>query len=499
MSPPKSALARTDTTPHTEGFVSASEKISTSERYSPQLGIRIKNINAESALRRQVAVECAAPVHRLPPELLSEIFVHLTESNLLGYNSQKEGRNYAAHLIATTVACVCVSWRAAALATPRLWSRIHVDEQTRHLDAYVRTCISRSRKHGLEIVCTAARHLPAVIAGILPHAPRWESISLGGFFKDFCSIAPGHHFARLRDASLSINSLVDNEAGTFEFLANAPSLRQVRLNAMETIYHEPTKLPSSWQLARLHLDLDDICHLRPLVATLAQYQATLEDLICAFDDDIRSSTLEGVIDPIQLPVLGSIELSRHAFMLFSYLNAPKISEIIFIDTEARNGLPYGRLLTFLTLPSSPLTHLRRLRLMETYHAFDEETSEGLLRCLELMDELQELDVSCSAQSTFAFGYPDWMGEDMSLTLWTGLTVREGRRPVLPNLLVLRLYLGTEWLTDQQRREQHDSLTVMALSRKRARVVQGRQVVALERVEVDRGRDSSILSRLSVTG
>ncbi|TRM55693.1 hypothetical protein BD626DRAFT_523480, partial [Schizophyllum amplum] len=405
---------------------------------------------------------------RVPAKLLSEIFIHLAQSNLVGYKSETEGKDYAAHLIATTVACVCVCWRAVALATPPLWSRIHVDEQSRLLDAYVRACIARSREHGLEIVCAAARHLPEVVARILPHAPRWESISLGGFFRDFCSIAPGHHFARLRDASLSINSLVDNEAGTFEFLANAPSLRRVRVNATNTIYHEPTKLPSSWQLARLHLDLDDICHLRPLVATLAQYQATLEDLICAFDDDIRSSTLEGVIDPIQLPVLGSIELSRHAFMLFSYLNAPKISEIIFIDTEAHNGLPYGRLLTFLTLPSSPLTHLCRLRLMETYHAFDEETSEGLLRCLELTDELQELDISCSVYSTFAFGYSDWMGEDMSLTLWTGLAVREGRRPVLPNLHVLRLYLGTEYLTYQQRRDNRDSLTVMALSRQSAR-------------------------------
>ncbi|TRM58141.1 hypothetical protein BD626DRAFT_634221 [Schizophyllum amplum] len=490
MSPsdPLTSAVATDTTLRSAALVPVTEQPSTGEGSSLPPELRIDDVDRLSALHRrlvaEIQLERAAPVRRLPAELLSEIFIYLAESDLRGYRSAKEGKSYAVQLIAVTVACVCVSWRAVVLGTPRLWSRITVDEQTRHLDVYVRTCITRSGQHELEITCTASRHLPAVLSHILPHARRWRSITFCGVLNDYCSIPQRHCFARLRDADLSIDCLFDGEAGAFDFLADAPLLQQMKITATGSSDDHPINLPSSWRLTSLHLDLDEIRCVRPLVATIAQYHATLETFVCEFIYQSPFFPSEGVITPIQFPVLGSLQLGFHAVSLLSYLDAPRVTDIILGGTDNQSGDPYECLLTFLTLPSSPLTHLRCLRLVQIYHAFDEETSTGLLRCLESMDELQELSILCAADHSFAYGLNEWLDVDMSGALWDGLTVREGNRPILPNMCALELHLGTVHLTDQERRDQRIDLAIMLQSRQRARIIEGRNVVALERVEVE---------------
>ncbi|TRM55304.1 hypothetical protein BD626DRAFT_528911 [Schizophyllum amplum] len=497
MSPgdPPTRAVTTDTTLRSAAFVPVIEQISTGEESSSQLELNNGNIDTNiarlSAHRgRQLVAELqlkrAAPVCWLPAELLSEIFIHLAQSDLRGYKSTKEGKDYAAHLIAVTVACVCVSWRVAALDTSRLWSRITVDEHTRHLEAYVCTCVLRSHEHGLEIDCMSAARLPAVLSHILPHAPRWESISFTGFFEDFCSIPPQHHFARLRKADLSIDSTIDSEAGAFDFLASAPMLRQVVVYVMESTNRQSIKLPSSWRLTSLHICLEGLHHIRPLVTALSQHQETLEDLICEFDDFLSSSP-EDAVDSVHFPALGSLKLYDDAFSMLAYINAPNVREITLNNANTVDN-PYTWLLIFTTLPSSPLTYLYSLHLVEVYHAFDEETGSELLHCLESMDNLQELEISCTSGSTLAFGPYDRLVAGLSFALWEGLTVREGERPLLPCLRSLELYLGTEILPDDARAAQRVSLTDMVRSRRKARVIEGREVVALKKIEVDEDLD-----------
>ncbi|TRM55695.1 hypothetical protein BD626DRAFT_636665 [Schizophyllum amplum] len=403
--PPTRALATDTASPSSITAFVPAPPCSTSEELSSRSAPLIENLDADmarmGALRQPVAdlqLRRAAPVYRLPAELLSEIFIYLAESDFLGYNSRKEGEHYAAHLIAVTVAYVCVFWRATALGTPRLWSRIRVGYATRHLDAYVGTCVKLSKQHTLDIHCTSSMHMPAVVALTLPHAQRWGSICLHGLFEDFCSIPLGHHFARLREADLAIDPPIDDEARAFEFLADAPSLRRVEVYGVTSSDYEPTKLPSSWELTRLQVDVDDRCRVRPLVAMFAQYQATLENLACMFDDYIPHGVVgEGVIDPIQFPALRSIELSVHAFRLLPYIIAPNIRNITLINMD-EDKYSYTCLLAFLIFPSaSPLRHLRRLSMMEKHHFNDsEDASFTLLACLALMDDLQELKIECTA-------------------------------------------------------------------------------------------------------
>ncbi|TRM57733.1 hypothetical protein BD626DRAFT_513870 [Schizophyllum amplum] len=372
-------------------------------------------------------------MRRLPAELLSEIFLYLAESDLRGYQSAKQGKMYAAHLIATTVACVCAWWRAVALGTPRLWSRITVVEWTRHVDAYVGACIALSRERELDIKCSAATHLPVVLAHILPHARRWASISLCGSFDDFCAIPPLYHFVRLVSADLVIDSEVEREVGAFEFLADAPLLRQARIHAPSVQAHHTVILPSSWKLTFLQLDLDDVYRARPLLAIIAQYSATLETLACTFDDKTWAAPSDETLEPISLPALRTLELTGHSFIFLAYLTAPNTRSITVADTDIQDAEPYTCLFTFLTRHSAlaPLPNLHRLRISEEpYHSFTKDASRALLRCLALTESLQELAIEFPAGSSLVLANPDaeWTRTSKLCVLWKGLTVHEGKRP-----------------------------------------------------------------------
>ena len=98
----------------------------------------------------QRLIQCAksliAPIRRLPPEILTEIFVHYATENEIGAHT---------HIPGLTLAAVSSHWRSMSLTTPALWTTIRITPAYSYYHAYHMTLLhdilTRSSNHPLNI------------------------------------------------------------------------------------------------------------------------------------------------------------------------------------------------------------------------------------------------------------------------------------------------------------------------------------------------------------
>ena len=79
---------------------------------------QLNHLRSRMVNQLEVNQSVAAPVRRLPPELLSEVFIHYSES-------------ISFTLCMVTVPCVCRFWRRVARSTPELWTSFNSRAQNR--------------------------------------------------------------------------------------------------------------------------------------------------------------------------------------------------------------------------------------------------------------------------------------------------------------------------------------------------------------------------------
>lgn len=286
-------------------------------------------------------------------------------------------------------------------------------------------------------------------------------------------------FARLRCADLVVHVRDGTQlTAPFDFLADAPQLRKVDLDMPKHVLDHTLNLPVSWKLVHFGFASRrlDALHVLP---TVAQYAATLQSLSCTANG--RATTTVQVIQTIGMPALHRITLGSSAQVFIKFIDAPNLQEISLISNDLRRN-PYAALQRFLSSPVAPVKSLHRLKILEVWRVFDEMASRQLLRCLKRMNGLRELEIS-----TGYIGCDINAQEDLpvfvSPVLWDGLTVRDGKAPILPNLRFFKLSFDGLRLPREALEAQQQSLTPMLRSRETARVVEGRKVVALERVEI----------------
>ncbi|KAJ7143068.1 hypothetical protein C8R43DRAFT_1015575 [Mycena crocata] len=119
----------------------------------------------------------------LPPEILSEIFVHcLSDAEFITPDPT----------IAPLVLCgICSQWRMIALTTPALWNSLLLDTPSANREGYTDLCqswLSRARKTSLSLCLRTsdeATVLPSVspslhslLLAIVALAPQWRNIQL---------------------------------------------------------------------------------------------------------------------------------------------------------------------------------------------------------------------------------------------------------------------------------------------------------------------------------
>lgn len=129
-----------------------------------------------------------APIKRLPPEILSEVFERCLDTMNSGVSLSITARNKEAPLL---LARVCRSWRAIVHGTPRLWRDIFVnvcdgrysDEIRRDALPVLQTWLEHSGglPLNLVVVCKTERVLPGLMdlfETIVAHAARWKTVQL---------------------------------------------------------------------------------------------------------------------------------------------------------------------------------------------------------------------------------------------------------------------------------------------------------------------------------
>lgn len=324
------------------------------------------------------------------------------------------------------------------------------------------------------IRCHSDYYLPALLIRVLPHASRLRSIDLTGFIEVYQS-QPSHIcFPGLRCAAFYVNGHEDiQRIDPFHFLSDAPQLREVNIQMSLQSKARAVRLPMSWKLTHLGFSLGWVCTPLDLLPTVAQYATTLHSFSCNTEKlDTKS------MHPIDLPALNRINIERDAHALLKFISAPNLQKIRL--TTTRHGDPFASLLAFLSSPKAPVATLRYLKLDKISHNFREQTTRELLHCLERMHDLRGLTIS--ADPDF---YERRSSRDMYVPpcFWEGLTVRDGETPILPNLSLFRVFFGGVPLVGEAHELQRRPLRAMLHSRETARVIQGRRVVALERVEV----------------
>ncbi|KAJ6526295.1 hypothetical protein DFH09DRAFT_1415969 [Mycena vulgaris] len=170
-----------------------------------------------------------------PPEILGEIFL----ASIPDLNRTSTADS-PAHF-EWTLSHVCRHWRASALAYPKLWSFLDIEERYENAERtsptldFIETCLQRSGKHRLTFRLTDAQVTAdghRFLECLLQYSSRWETV----------------HFKSLQPPAIEI--LSKHNAGEFPSLRSLDvSLCNFNSNAVEAeIFHS---IPSA-QLQRYH-------------------------------------------------------------------------------------------------------------------------------------------------------------------------------------------------------------------------------------------------------
>ncbi|KAJ7058057.1 von Willebrand factor type A domain-containing protein [Mycena amicta] len=239
-----------------------------------------------------------APIRRLPPEILAEIFLYFQP-----YMPPIADERWSGIEPPWMLGLVCRSWREIALGLGRLWSVLDVGNfngRSRHEDLLMRlsmheyddaefrttsqqealeelegfeiecaletlqACLIRSKNHGLSIrLWTTESTLGMLLLELLlNYADRWEEVILLGPSDATCLRIEQQDLPRLRKLALVYNGRGDNfydpwgtpPLGHLALSAKAPQLTKLTLKRVHV--SDRTRLPVPWS------DLQQYCELR---------------------------------------------------------------------------------------------------------------------------------------------------------------------------------------------------------------------------------------------
>ncbi|KAJ7856793.1 hypothetical protein B0H13DRAFT_2576342 [Mycena leptocephala] len=196
-----------------------------------------RSIQEEKAVLQEQLDAYVYPVLILPPEIVSEIFVHFLPT--YPKPPPKTG------LLSPNILCqVCRTWREIALSTPALWRAVRVflfNGDKRKIEAGFRaleTSLMRSGSCPLSIELVSGpfieKELPPFIRSIAAHCARWENLKLFAFLDHLHSIEGP--LLSLRSLTIGLWASKDDSALPAIF-HTAPLLRKVALQRYKSTHH----------------------------------------------------------------------------------------------------------------------------------------------------------------------------------------------------------------------------------------------------------------------
>ncbi|KAL1752024.1 hypothetical protein FB107DRAFT_278110 [Schizophyllum commune] len=430
-----------------------------------QTGSAREKIVAQLAIGRSLV----APIRRLPGDILSDIFLQY-------YNAEKSSPT---KMISYAVAPVCYTWWTVARSTTALWTNISLGPSAARMRHHLDACVDLSGSRELDIYAfDASRHAEVIpqLAQLAPAWVRWRILWL-----------PLHHIESLNIPFQKLTCLekvacyCPSYSRDRKILHDLPRAGRVRQLHIEDFGDLPgLLLPTMCFLTRLSLT-SSYCSFRIIIPLLKQCSATLLHLYVSYAQDRTSSTSNSRPTPVLLPRLVSINLGQLAHEILPFLKAPELKFI----TLQRGGHGFGNAFESLDaylslpLPEFPIQCPQRLSFLEyTVPRAPAGTPNAITDLpgsyLERLNDLQELCVmGCELDAVLA-NLPD--------ELVARLRCISGHAPLLPNLTAVTLRTGAESppLAPASRRVLHDIIR----SRSTPRIVCGRAVAALKRIDAD---------------
>ncbi|TRM57835.1 hypothetical protein BD626DRAFT_513664 [Schizophyllum amplum] len=415
------------------------------ERLSAELQ-RLLTQRQDIARELEINQALLAPVHRLFPELLSEVFMHAVQDSPIW-----------TQFVVCVLCSVCTTWRAVARDTPSLWTSIDMDYILGMFDPML--------------------HLQLELSRQLPLIRRSSRQTLFEELSDAHLSRRGRALARLRLRNLptlrvaEVNIDDSCALGALGFLASAPALRDLCICMVyqctddEVLSGFPVpSMPKFPCLTRLLLAINNDFPVSAYFAAISQLAPSLRDLEMVANEVSDWEETKPTIT-CEMPVLRTVDLEHYTHKFLTYITAPALQDVTLHGDALHLGEedPTESLLDLL---SRSRPSLRSFCLNDPMKG----SADALLKCLDRLEGLQRLSMEDNE-------YGATKSPRMAAVLQR-LICDENRPPIVPELRSLSVRCRGDD-SSCLRPDVAVPLSQVRLSRKEPRVCAGRAVVALE--------------------
>ncbi|KAL0565548.1 hypothetical protein V5O48_016476, partial [Marasmius crinis-equi] len=152
-----------------------------------EINERVKRLHSEIAFLRYTQNQNLSPIHRLPDELLSIIFIHTVVVNRFSpVNTRTEGSSLQRpRSEASLLGMTCRQWRRVSVSTPHVWSRIsfaiHYDSQSDRYDS----CTQEEVLAALRMHLARSGDVPLEVdVRLEPGKGHWKSVAYSKMSQD---------------------------------------------------------------------------------------------------------------------------------------------------------------------------------------------------------------------------------------------------------------------------------------------------------------------------
>lgn len=379
-----------------------------------------------------LSVNLQPPIHKLPPEILCQIFITSGIRNII--TSARHRREISGF----NIAAVCSYWRSVALTTIELWNSVclaanhHLDDsQDYALVMVLQRLLALSAESALFVsfeIMDPTPRIPRIFHLLFDQSHRWQTLSV------VCVPSPCLQFI----SKLTLDSLLAFELTTLQPLTDlnplkAPKLHKLSLNLVESktsfipwsqitdLTIQKSYIPQILKVLPRMLNLSKLnCRVsrkfasdrfQPLV------KSDLSSLAVSFSDE---QAMQLFFDAVLLPNLTSLTLTFTSVVYSSVTEEKHWSRTTLPSLLTRSGS--STILTSFTLHKTQIhptgltsllnlmPNLKNLSFYEKFDDFGHRVINHLLSTLTLQNSSESglvpnltflfLEIHCSADSDF---------------------------------------------------------------------------------------------------
>ncbi|KAK0429844.1 hypothetical protein EV421DRAFT_2091611 [Armillaria borealis] len=298
------------------------------------------------------AKKILTPSRRLPPEILIAIFTCCRALH------GRRGPPLDPRAVPWSLTHVCRKWREVAIATPEIWSTIHLDfiqdkfvRGSQHKAAFMLGMILyRARPHDLNIIIHYKDDISThpVCTVLLPSVRYWKSLEVEGVSCDLSFLSPCRGFFDRLETAV-VQGLHHGGSEAIDIFAVAP-----RLWSFTKTLDAPFLLPANL------VEFDDSCPFNKNTCTTLRHLVNIEIL------SLSCSLYSSELPRIHLPRLSQLRLKMDrrsvgtAFVTYNHFDLPSLTHLKILYLHSQPMLPlqapqpiHSSTVTSLTLVWSP--------------------------------------------------------------------------------------------------------------------------------------------------